>query len=84
MDTVRDYYTTAQAAELATRWRRFLSAGTAKVTPATIRQWRRRGHLAVAGLDECGRPLYSHTALARAERDTRARALRRVGISSTP
>ncbi len=74
-------YTTAEAAAQATTWRRLVSAGAAAVTPATIRQWRRRGHLRQCGLDERGRPLYSHPDLARAERVTRDRALRLVGIA---
>ncbi|GGN47532.1 hypothetical protein [Streptomyces fuscichromogenes] len=73
-------YTTTQAAEQATQWRRLLSGGAAAVTPATIRQWRTRGHLKPAGIDERGRPLYDLTSLAYAERATRPRALRLVGI----
>ncbi|NUS86005.1 MAG: MerR family transcriptional regulator [Streptomyces sp.] len=75
-------YTTAQAAEHATAWRRLVSAGTAAVTPATIRKWASRGHLAPCGLDDHGHPLYAHTDLARAEKKTRGRALRLVGIST--
>jgi DNA-binding transcriptional MerR regulator len=73
-------YTTAQAAEQATQWRRLLSAGAAEVTPITIRSWAFRGHLQPCGLDEHGHPLYSDTGLARAELATRSRALRLVGI----
>lgn len=73
-----DHLTTAQAAELATAWRRTLTAGAATVEPATVRQWASRGHLAPAGLDDRGRPLYALADLARAERATRARALRHV------
>ncbi|MFF2774839.1 MerR family transcriptional regulator [Streptomyces sp. NPDC058052] len=73
-------YTAAQAAEAATGWRRLLSAGAAAVTPATVRSWATRGHLAPAGLDDRGRPLYDHGAVARAEVATRRRALRLVGI----
>jgi DNA-binding transcriptional MerR regulator len=80
MDAEPLRYTTTEAAAQATQWRRLLSAGAAEVTPATIRQWASRGHLAPAGLDDRGRPLYSHADLARAERTTRGRALRLVGI----
>lgn len=80
MTTLR--YTTAEAAQHATTWRRLLSAGAAAVTPATIRQWASRGHLTPCGLDDRGHPLYAHADLARAERATRARALRLVGIST--
>ncbi|MFD6035263.1 MerR family transcriptional regulator [Streptomyces griseoincarnatus] len=74
--------TTGEASELATSWRRTLSAGAAEVTPATIRQWASRGHLQAAGLDDHGRPLYALTDLARAEHATRVRALRLVGIAA--
>ncbi|NML55683.1 MerR family transcriptional regulator [Streptomyces sp. R302] len=73
-------YTTAQAAEAATNWRRLLSAGAAAVTPTTIRSWATRGHLDPVGLDTKGRPLYAHADVARAEVATRRRALRLVGI----
>ncbi|MFF1961008.1 MerR family transcriptional regulator [Streptomyces sp. NPDC058220] len=76
-------YTTADAAALATQWRRLLSAGAASVTPATIRKWASRGHLAATGLDDRRRPLYDHTTLAKAERATRDRALRLVGIPTS-
>ncbi|WP_432032756.1 MerR family transcriptional regulator [Streptomyces antibioticus] len=75
-------YTAPQAAALATTWRRTLSAGTAAVTPATIRKWRERGHLTPAGLDDRGHPLYALPDLAAAERATRGRALRLVGIGA--
>ena len=77
-----DLYTSSQAAELATTWRRTITAGTAAVTPATIRQWASRGHLTPAGLDAHGRPLYALADLARAEKATRNRALRLVGIGT--
>lgn len=76
-------YTTTEAAAQATAWRRLLSAGAAAVTPATVRQWRRRGHLKPSGLDERAYPLYSHADLAAAERATRGRALRLVGLPET-
>ncbi|HET8970476.1 MAG TPA: MerR family transcriptional regulator, partial [Candidatus Nanopelagicales bacterium] len=70
------HLTTAQASELATTWRRTLSAGAAEVTPATIRQWASRGHLEPAGLDDRGHPLYTLADRARAAHATRARARR--------
>ncbi|WP_030744481.1 MerR family transcriptional regulator [Streptomyces sp. NRRL F-5135] len=79
-----EHYTTAEAAAQATQWRRLVSAGAAAVTPATVRQWARRGHLAPAGLTPGGHPLYAHADLARAERATRGRALRLVGIPEPP
>ncbi|MFJ9243789.1 MerR family transcriptional regulator [Streptomyces sp. NPDC101776] len=75
-------YTGTQAAALATRWRRTLSADAATVTLPAICNWRRRGHLPVAGLDEHHRPLYTLTDLAQAEKKTRPRALRLVGIGA--
>ncbi|MGW4030764.1 MerR family transcriptional regulator [Streptomyces sp. NPDC004838] len=73
-------YTTDEAAERATEWRRLLSAGAAAITPATIRSWTHRGHLTRHSRDPHGRPLYDHDDLAHAEHTTRARALRLVGI----
>jgi len=76
-------YTGTQAAQLATRWRRMLSAGAAAVTSQAICNWRTRGHIAPAGLDEHGRPLYALADIARAEQATRSRALRLVGIGAS-
>ncbi|WP_432135856.1 MerR family transcriptional regulator [Streptomyces sp. bgisy154] len=73
-------YTGTQAAALATQWRRTLSADAAAVSLSAISQWRRRGHLTPAGLDDHGRPLYALTDIAAAEQATRSRALRLVGI----
>lgn len=78
-----DHLTTTEAALLATTWRRLVSAGAAAVKPATIRQWRTRGHLAPCGLDNHGHPLYARSDLARAERATRDRALRLVDTDAT-
>ncbi|AJE38916.1 hypothetical protein [Streptomyces nodosus] len=75
-------YNGTQAAELATRWRRMLSADAAAVTRSAVCKWRARGHLPVAGLDENGRPLYALADLAQAEKATRGRALRLVGIGT--
>lgn len=77
-------YTGTQAAALATHWRRTLSADAAAVTPSAISQWKRRGHLKATGLDPQGRPLYALPDLAAAEQTTRARALRLVGIATSP
>ncbi|MCM1976823.1 MULTISPECIES: MerR family transcriptional regulator [unclassified Streptomyces] len=77
-----ELYTAPEAAELATTWRRIVSAGAAAVTATTIRSWAHRGHLHAAGIDETGRALYTRTGIALAERATRARALRLVGIST--
>lgn len=77
-----ELYTGTQAAQLATRWRRCLSADAAAVTPQAICNWRTRGHLTPAGLDEHERPLYALADIARAEKATRSRALRLVGISA--
>ena len=77
-----ELYNGAQAAEMATRWRRMLSADAAAVSRSAICKWVQRGHLAPAGLDEQHRPLYALADLARAERATRGRALRLVGIGT--
>lgn len=77
-----ELYTAPAAAELATTWRRLVSAGAAAVTPATIRSWAHRGHLEAKGIDEQGHPVYARTDIARAEQVTRARALRLVGIGT--
>lgn len=83
LQDVAELLTTPQAAALATRWRQLLTAGTARVTPATIRSWRHRGHLTPRGLDAHGRPLYHRTDLARAEQATRPHALRAAGLPDT-
>lgn len=74
------WLTTAEAAAHADRARQALTAGTAHIQPATIRQWARRGHLQPTGLTERGRPLYALADVARAEVATRGRALRLVGL----
>lgn len=71
------WLTTAAAAELANRWRYIASGGrAATISPAAIRQWASRGHLTATGINEAGHPLYTLAAVARAEKATRARALR--------
>ncbi|MFI1185753.1 MerR family transcriptional regulator [Streptomyces californicus] len=81
MDTDMDieHLTGTQAAAIADRGRHFFSAGAARVQPATIRQWVRRGHLAPTGIAEDGRThTYRFADVARAELATRGRALRHV------
>ncbi len=81
MDTVdTDHLTAAQAAAHADRARQALSAGAARVKPATIRQWVTRGHLTATGIAADGRSrTYRLTDVARAELATRKRALQHVG-----
>ncbi|WP_200302250.1 MerR family transcriptional regulator [Streptomyces adelaidensis] len=68
-------YNGTEAARLATQWRQRVSAGAKAVSRSAICNWRTRGHLPVAGLDERERPLYSLADLARAEKATREVAL---------
>ncbi|MDX2696839.1 MerR family transcriptional regulator [Streptomyces ipomoeae] len=77
------WYTAKEAAALATRWRRLLSADTAAVSVRTIRSWVARGHLAPEGLDERGRQVFRLADVARAEKTTRGRALRLVGLTES-
>lgn len=84
LSTDSTWLTTAEAAEAANRWRRIVSGGrSATVGRTAVQNWAARGHLEPAGLDERGHPLYRLADVARAERATRDRALRLVGISST-
>lgn len=78
-----ELYNGAQAAALATKWRRSITANAAAVSRSAICKWVKRGHLPIAGLDEQERPLYDLVDLARAEKATRSRALRLVGIAKT-
>lgn len=78
MDTT--WLTATEAAEHATRARRLLSAGAAEVTERAVRSWVARGHLAPAGLTDDGLQAFRLADIARAERATRGRALRLVGI----
>lgn len=75
-------YNGAEAAALATTWRRLLSTNAARVTRPAICNWVNRGHLKVAGLDEHHRPLYALPDIATAEKATRSRALRLVGTGT--
>lgn len=56
------------------------AAQMAGVDPATIRQWRRRGHLKPRGLDEHGHPLYHPDDVAHADKRVRDNGLRQSGI----
>lgn len=78
-----ELYNGTQAAALATKWRRAITADAAAVSRSAICKWVERGHLPVAGLDENERPLYALADLARAEKATRRRALRLVGVAKT-
>lgn len=50
------------------------------VSASTIRQWRRRGHLTIQGLDEYDHPLHTAAAVREAERKVRENGLRTSGI----
>lgn len=54
------------------------AAGLAHVTADRIRQWKRRGHLAPAGLDVFGRPMFRGIDVLRAEAVTARRRARLV------
>lgn len=81
--TATTWLTAAQAAHHADHCRQALTGGRARVRPMAIRKWVDRGHLKPAGLDDAGRQLFRLADVARAERTTRARALRLVGIPTT-
>lgn len=74
--------TLAEAAAQAGRCRQAASRGRASVQPDAIGKWVRRGHLHPSGHDDDGRQLFTAADVARAERATRARALRLVGIGA--
>jgi hypothetical protein len=59
-----------------TLWDTAESAEAVRVQPGTVRKWASRGHLAPAGLDERGRPLYRAIDVIHAEHKTRAHARR--------
>jgi len=50
------------------------AASLCGVSVEAVRQWKRRGLIAPAGLDERNRPMYRWIDVARAEARTRARA----------
>lgn len=84
VSTDSTWLTTAEAAEAAHRWRSIVSGGRAATVGRTaIQNWTARGHLKAAGLDARGHPLYRLADVASAERATRGRALRLVGIGTT-
>jgi DNA-binding transcriptional MerR regulator len=58
------------------------AAALAGVSESAIRQWKRRGHLKPAGLDEFGRPMFTGVAVLRAEAKTRKSARRRQAVVS--
>lgn len=74
--------TATEAAAQADQCRQAASDARATVRPDAIGKWVRRGHLDPSGHDAAGRPLFNSTDVARAERATRARALRLVGIGA--
>lgn len=76
------WLTADEAAEHATRARQLLSAGAAIVTERTIRSWVNRGHLQPRGRGDDGLQRFTLADVARAERTTRGRALRLVGIGT--
>ncbi len=77
MDELEDLWDVTEAAKYATRVRRRLLGPAAHVSPDTIWQWVRRGHLEVA--ERSGRQLrLTHIAVARAEARTRERARRTI------
>jgi DNA-binding transcriptional MerR regulator len=62
----------------------FLSTGEAAtlagVRPVTIRQWRKRGWLAVQGLDERGYPMHTAEAVRAAEETVRGNGIEMSGV----
>ncbi|MBD2835266.1 MerR family transcriptional regulator [Streptomyces pratensis] len=79
MDT--DLLTTAEAAAQRHSRSSVAQRRGRRCQPAAIRQLGQPRIPSRAGLTETGRPLYRLVAVARAERVTRGRALRLVGIS---
>lgn len=77
------WLTARQAAAHAHQGRQLLTAGAAAVTERTVRSWVARGHLKPAGLDDKGHQLFTLADIAHAEKATRPRALRLVGIGAT-
>jgi predicted site-specific integrase-resolvase len=59
-----------------TLWTVEQAAEAAQVRPKTIRNWKDRGHLPVAGQDRRGRQVFRAVDVIRAEKATRERARR--------
>lgn len=76
------WLTAQQAADHVNAARRLLSAGYAGCSERTIRSWVARRHLTATGIDDHGHQLFALADVARAEKATRARALRLVGIGA--
>jgi hypothetical protein len=74
------WFTADQAAAHVNSVRAALSAGYAGCSERTIRSWVARHHLVAEGHDADGHQLFTLAAVAEAEKATRARALRLVGI----
>jgi hypothetical protein len=78
------WLTAWQAAEHADEIRRYESrtrgSRAATVTERTIRSWVARGHLTPGNINDQGLQLFALHAVNHAEKATRARALRLVGI----
>ena len=70
LDPEEVYLSTAGAAELA------------GVSPAAIRQWVKRGHLAPAGRDRRGHMVFTQIEVARAEGKTRKHARRPENVAA--
>ncbi|MEV5680978.1 MerR family transcriptional regulator [Streptomyces sp. NPDC052179] len=78
------WLTTTEAVDHADRARQALTAGAARIRASTLRSWVTRGHLTATGLSEDGRPLYRLADVAKAEKATRSRALRLLGVKTSP
>ncbi|MEV5688632.1 MerR family transcriptional regulator [Streptomyces sp. NPDC052164] len=82
--TTTMWLTTTQAVDHADRSRQALTAGAARIRASTLRSWVNRGHLTATGMSEDKRPLYRLADVAKAEKATRSRALRLLGVKAHP